>query len=190
MTRDSNDSTLDAREGIPSLADDALLAPFRETDDPVLTTEEVRDTVSFGRIPTAEELERLASEGVLERKSVGDETVWWLPGHTGTDERSGPRPGTAYKYEGGLSRQLENEISTLSAPNERERAAIYATCYYVSEYGPATPETLREEVYPTYPAGHDDAETWWNTCIRPALAALSSVERDDGEWRIDRKRTD
>ncbi|MFC7079663.1 hypothetical protein [Halorussus caseinilyticus] len=97
--------------------------------------------------------------------------------------------GAAHDYEGGLSRRLENAISTLSAPDERERVAIYAVCYYLSEYGPATPETLRNEVYPTDTGGHDDAESWWSECVRPALAALEEVELDGDEWRIARKET-
>ncbi|NHN59588.1 MULTISPECIES: hypothetical protein [Halorussus] len=184
MTRDSNDAPPGERDSGPTLADDVLLAPLRETDDPVLTTGEVSDTVPFGRRSTAEGLERLAGEGVVERKSVGDGAVWWLPGHTDTNERRGPMPGATREYDGGLSTRLENAISTLSVPDERERGAVYAACYFLSEYGPANPETLRAEVYANYPAGHDDAESWWTEAIRPALAALDEVERDGDEWRI------
>lgn len=179
----------DSHGGPPTLADDALLAPFREADDPVLTAEEVCDSVPFGPGPTEDGLRRLASEGVLERKAVGGEAVWWLPGHTETDERRGPMPGTTREYENGLPQQLENAIATLDAPDEPERAAVYAVCYYLAENGPATPETLREEVYPEHAAGYEDAEQWWNSCIRPELAALPGLKRengeDDGAWRLD-----
>ena len=183
MTADPNDAPPGERGNRPTLADDVLLASLRETDEPVLTTGEISDTVPFGRTPTAEGLERLAGEGVVERKSVGDDAVWWLPGHTETDERRGPMPGATREYDGGLSTRLENAISTLSVPDERERGAVYATCYFLSEYGPATPEKLRAEVYANYPAGHD-AESWWTDAVRPALAALDHVERDGDEWRI------
>ncbi|WP_435175416.1 hypothetical protein [Halorussus sp. AFM4] len=184
MTSDANDAPPGERGGGPTLADDALLAPLRETDDPVLTTGEVSDTVPFGRRATAEGLERLASEGVVERKSVGDGAVWWLPGHTDTNERRGPMPGATREYDGGLSTGLENAISTLSVPDERERGAVYATCYFLAEYGPAAPEKLRAEVYPNYPAGHDDAASWWTETIRPAIGALDGVERDGDAWRV------
>lgn len=180
----------DPHDGPPTLADDALLAPFREADDPVLTAEEVCNSVPFGPGPTEDGLVRLTSEGVLERKAVGGESVWWLPGHTATDERRGPMPG-ATREEGGLPQQLENAIATLKAPDEPERAAVYAVCYYLAENGPASPKTLREKVYPEHAADYDDAEQWWNSCIRPELAALPGVERDDGEdgedsgaWRL------
>jgi hypothetical protein len=184
VTRDSHDGARGPTDAAPTLADDALLTPFREADEPVLTTGEVRESVPFGGGPTAEGLDRLAAEGVLERKSVGDEAVWWLPGYTATDERRGPMPGATHEYEGGLSSQLENEISTLDAPDERERAAVYAACYYLSEYGPASPETLRAEVFPQNAGGYDDPDRWWRECVRPALAALSGVERDGEKWRI------
>lgn len=173
--------------GPPSLADDALLAPFREADDPVLTTEEVGDSVPFRRAHTVEGLERLVSEGVLERKQVGDGTVWWLPGHTETEARRGPMPGATHEYESGLPPELENAIWTLSDPDESERAAIYATCHYLSEHGPASAEMLRDEVFPDHSAGYDDPESWWNECIRPALAALAGTKHAEGEWRLERE---
>lgn len=184
MTRDSDGVPPGPADGPPSLADDALLGAFREADDPVLTTDEVRDAVPFGRGPTVEGLERLTTEGVVERKPVGDGSVWWLPGHTGTDERRGPMPGATVDYEGGLSRRLENAISTLSTPDERERAAVYAACYFLWRRGPASPERLRSEVYPDQPAGYDDAESWWRDSVRPALAALAGVEREGDRWRL------
>jgi hypothetical protein len=184
MTRDSDDVTPGQSDGPPSLADDALLGAFRETDDPVLTTDEVRGSVPFGRAPTVEGLERLSAEGVVERKPVGDGSVWWLPGYTATDERRGPMPGSTHEYEGGLSRHLENAISTLSAPDEHERAAVYAVCYFLSRRGPVSSETLRREVYPDHAAGHDDAESWWRDSVRPALAALSGIEWEDDQWSL------
>jgi hypothetical protein len=184
VSRDPQDGTPGPPDSTPTLADDALLTPFRETDDPVLTTTEVHESVLFGGSLVREGLERLASEGVLERKSVGDGTVWWLPGHTETDELHEPMPGVTYDYEVGLSQHLENAISTLDAPDERERAAVYAVCYYLADRGPATPETLQQEVYSETPAEYDDPDEWWRESIRPALAALPNVECEDGEWQV------
>jgi len=183
VTRDS-DAPRDESPEVSALADDELLAPFRESDDPVLTTEEVGGAVPYRRRATAAGLDRLATEGLLERKSVDGETVWWLPGHTATESRGEPMPGKAQEYEGGLPRRLENAISTLSAPDEPERAAVYATCYYLAEEGPATGEELRSAVYPDYAAGYDDADEWWSVCVRPSLAALSAVERTEAGWRL------
>lgn len=177
--------TSDIRDAAPALADDALLAPFRETETPVLTTDEVRDAVSLDRRTTVEELRRLLHEGVLERKTVGDDAVWWLPGHTETEGNPEPMPGASRERDGGLPRQLETEIGALDAPDERERAAIYAACYALFEDGSASPTALRSAVYPDHAAGYDDEQEWWTACVRPALAAVSGIVRDDGEWRID-----
>lgn len=176
MSRDPHDTA-------PALADDALLTPFRESTDPVLTTDEVCDRVALGRGPTEEGLDRLVGEGVLERKPVGEGTVWWLPGYTETEAHRGPMPG-ATRESGGLPQPVENAISTLDAPDERERAAVYAVCYYLLERDSASPETLREEVYPDHDAGYDDAAEWWNGAVRPALAALPNVTCENGEWRL------
>ncbi|UPW00801.1 hypothetical protein M0R88_01545 [Halorussus gelatinilyticus] len=184
MTRDSDDAPRDGSPERSSLADDELLAPFRETEDPVLTTEEVGGSVPYRRRATAAGLDRLANDGVLERKSVDGETVWWLPGHTATESRGGPMPGESRADEGGLPKPLENAISTLSAPSEPERVAVYATCYYIVEEGPATGDELRDGVYPDYPADHGDADEWWTTCVRPSLSALSAVERTESGWRL------
>ena len=177
--------TSDLRDAAPALADDALLAPFREAEAPVLTTDEVRDAVSLDRRTTVEALRRLLHEGVLERKTVGDDAVWWLPGHTETEGSPEPMPGASREREGGLPQELETEIGALDAPDERERAAIYAVCYALSEDGPATLAGLRSDVYPEHPGGYDDDQEWWAACVRPALAAISEVVCDDGEWRVE-----
>lgn len=177
--------TSDLRDAAPALADDALLAPFRETEAPVLTTDEVRDAVSLDRRTTVEALRRLLHEGVLERKTVGDDAVWWLPGHTDTEGTPEPMPGASREREGGLPRELETEIGALDAPDECERAAVYEVCYALHEDGPASPETLRAEVYSEHSAGYDDEREWWSDCVRPALTDVSAVVRDDGEWRVD-----
>lgn len=178
MSRDPNAAA-------PALADDALLAPFRESEAPVLTTREVSDAVTLGRETTAEALRRLCREGALERKRVGDETVWWYPGHTATEEAAEPMPGASREREGGLPSRLETQIASLDLSDERERAAVYAACYHLYEHGPTDPATLREAVYPDHPAGYGDERTWWAGCVRPALAAVPDVSRSDGVWEID-----
>lgn len=177
MSRDLNESA-------PALADDALLVPFRESADPVLTARQVADNVVLDRDVVEDALERLARDGVLEHKTAGDERVWWLPGHTATEASRGPKPG-ATRDEGGLPQPIENAISTLDSPDERERAAIYAVCYYLLERGATTPETIRRDVYPDHEAEYDDSADWWREAVRPALAALPVVSRTDGEWRLD-----
>lgn len=69
----------------PRVSDEEILEVFRRTDDPVLSTSEVADELSIKRRATLTRLQRLAENGVLERKQAGGRnTVWWLA----TDERS------------------------------------------------------------------------------------------------------
>ena len=176
MTREANDS-------VPSLADDALLAPFREREDPVLTTDELLASLPFGGPAVRETLERLNTEGVLERKSVGDGEVWWLPGHTSTDERAEPMAGMAQQTTS-IPRELETAIQALDGIDERQRAAIYATCHFLYGEESADAATIQSRVYPDQPADYDDPERWWTECVRPALADLPGVEQVDGGWRL------
>lgn len=70
----------DAKPGPkPSVTDDEILAVFRETSDPVLSTAEVTEKVSLKRRSVYDRLTRLAEEGQLESKQIGGRnTVWWL----------------------------------------------------------------------------------------------------------------
>lgn len=64
----------------PRVSDDDILDVFRQASDPVLTTSEVADRVDIGHRGTYDRLQKLADEGVLEMKKVGDSgAVWWYP---------------------------------------------------------------------------------------------------------------
>jgi len=67
----------------PTVSDEAILAVFEESVDPVLTTSEVSEKIDIGHRGTYDRLKRLAAEGRLESKKVGDSgVVWWLPAAT------------------------------------------------------------------------------------------------------------
>ncbi len=79
----------------PRVTDEDLLAVFRRSDDPVLSTSEVADEVPIKRRATLDRLQRLEENGALERKQGGGRsTVWWLA----ADERS--RGGSATPLRG------------------------------------------------------------------------------------------
>ncbi|MDL5363158.1 hypothetical protein [Halalkalicoccus sp. NIPERK01] len=63
----------------PRVTDDEVLAVFRRTDDPVLSTVDVADELPIKRRATLTRLQRLADSGSLKRKEAGGRnTVWWL----------------------------------------------------------------------------------------------------------------
>ncbi|WP_158055798.1 hypothetical protein [Halorussus halophilus] len=175
--------TPNPHDNAPGLADDALLAPFRERNDPVLTTDEVVDSVPFGRGAAREALDRLNEAGTIERKAVGDDAVWWLPGYTETERGRAPMAGS-HPDSSGLPRNVETAIHTLESIDERERSAIYAACHFLHSDGPVDETTLKERVYPEQSASYSDETEWWDECIRPAFDALPGVEFADGEWRL------
>lgn len=94
--RDDKDSALDGitiagerlRRGMtdsskpgpkPTVTDEEILALFRETDDPVLSTAEVTEGVSLKRRSVYDRLTKLAEQEKLNQKEIGGRnTVWWL----------------------------------------------------------------------------------------------------------------
>lgn len=64
----------------PTVSDQEILSAFSEATDPVLTTKEVSEMIGLGRRGTFDRLARLAEEGELEMKKVGETgAVWWSP---------------------------------------------------------------------------------------------------------------
>ncbi|WP_424004170.1 hypothetical protein ACOZ4I_06470 [Haloarcula salina] len=63
----------------PSVTDDEILAVFRETNDPVLSTAEVTEQLTLKRRSVYDRLSSLADDGRLNHKEIGGRnTVWWL----------------------------------------------------------------------------------------------------------------
>ena len=70
----------DAKPGRkPRVTDEEILQLFWETDDPVLSTDEVTEQLSIGRSATYKRLKSLREEGRLQAKTIGKKnTVYWL----------------------------------------------------------------------------------------------------------------
>lgn len=66
----------------PEFTDDEILAVFRSSSDPVLTTKEVASQFDITHRGVRDRLEKLEEEGKLESKKVGARAiVWWDPEH-------------------------------------------------------------------------------------------------------------
>lgn len=64
----------------PRVTDEELLEMFRDTDDPVLSTDEVAARLPIKRRATYERLSSLREDGRLNGKQIaGKATVYWLP---------------------------------------------------------------------------------------------------------------
>jgi predicted ArsR family transcriptional regulator len=69
----------------PEITDEEILAVFRSSADPVLTTGEVASEFEITHRGVRDRLEKLEEKGVLESKKVGARAlVWWDPEHTTT----------------------------------------------------------------------------------------------------------
>ena len=64
----------------PTVSDDEILAVFRDTSDPVLTTREISEEIGIGHRGTFDRLSQLADDGTIKMKKVGETAaVWWYP---------------------------------------------------------------------------------------------------------------
>jgi hypothetical protein len=63
----------------PRISDEEILAVFRDTEDPVLSTAEVTEQIPLKRRATYNRLRSLADGGRLKSKQIGGRnTVWWV----------------------------------------------------------------------------------------------------------------
>lgn len=66
----------------PQITDDEILAIFRGSPDPVLSTSEVSSKVEITHRGVRDRLEKLEEDEKLESKKVGARAiVWWDPKH-------------------------------------------------------------------------------------------------------------
>ncbi len=67
----------------PEITDEEILAVFRSSADPVLTTGEVAAQFEITHRGVRDRLEKLEEQGVLRSKKVGARAiVWWDPDYT------------------------------------------------------------------------------------------------------------
>jgi biotin operon repressor len=66
----------------PRVANDEILQVFRDTTDPVLSTDEVADKLPLERRSVYDRLVSLREDGALTSKQVGGRNIWWVPGRT------------------------------------------------------------------------------------------------------------
>lgn len=73
----------------PKITDSEILAVFRSTSDPVLTTGEVASQLDITHRAVRDRLEKLDDNKRIKSKKVGARAkVWWDPTYTFTSEES------------------------------------------------------------------------------------------------------
>lgn len=64
----------------PTVSDAEILNAFRETPDPVLTTNEVAEVIELSRRGTFDRLARLSEDGEIKMKKIRETgAIWWFP---------------------------------------------------------------------------------------------------------------
>lgn len=73
----------------PEITDEEILAVFRSSTDPVLTTSEVASQFEITHRGVRDRLAKLEDQGTIKSKKVGARAVvWWDPDHTTTSGKS------------------------------------------------------------------------------------------------------
>ena len=65
----------------PRVTEEEILQEFRDTNDPVLSTDEVADRLPLERRSVYDRLVSLREDGALTSKQVGGRNIWWIPGN-------------------------------------------------------------------------------------------------------------
>ena len=91
-----------------------------------------------------------------------------------------------------MDRIADESIRGSGSKHAARKEAFFAVVDYLREYGSATPDDLKREVYPNHRARHTDgddpAHSWWKNSMYPPLRDLaeetSVVEKADqsGTW--------
>ena len=63
----------------PRVTEEEIVQEFRDTDDPVLSTDEVADQLPLERRSVYDRLVSLREDGALTSKQVGGRNIWWIP---------------------------------------------------------------------------------------------------------------
>ncbi|MCG1002852.1 MULTISPECIES: winged helix-turn-helix transcriptional regulator [Halobacterium] len=62
----------------PDTTDREILAIFADSDEPILSTVEVSEVLSYSQGGTYKRLDALEDAGLLASKNLGNANAWWL----------------------------------------------------------------------------------------------------------------
>lgn len=62
----------------PDVSDEEILALFEGADGHQLTTTDVKNELGYTQSGIYRRLRSLSEDGYLERRSIGNNTLWWL----------------------------------------------------------------------------------------------------------------
>lgn len=181
----------------PEVSDEEILEPIQLTDDPVLTTAEVAQSLPIGQRAVLNRLADLHEEGVVSRKNLDDQySVWWIPSSSQVmlqpqiqayeqkvedyRQRSQPAPSE----ETVLDLITEIDIPGLDETEEERREAIKVAYEFLRNRREAAKQDFVESVFTEYAAGYSSPRAWWEKLIRPALKQFPTVKSppQGGSW--------
>lgn len=188
----------------PDVEDVQFIDVLRSREDPVLTTKEIAQELPIGERAVIKRLTTLHNRGLVERKDVGGNSVWWVPIPPDAPDQKliqqAVQHRNRYKHANSppdSTRQLNEEIAQLDIPATEEtetarRQAVAAAYAYLQKQENVPKREFIENLYVKHSAGYDSPRSWWEKLIRPALKQLTTVENATrkGTWSYQGESTD
>jgi DNA-binding Lrp family transcriptional regulator len=181
----------------PEVSDKEILELIRLTDDPVLTTAEIAQSLPIGQRAVLNRLSELHNQGIVNRKNLDDQySVWWIPSSSQVmlqpqiqayeqkveDYRHRSKPAPSED----TVRELITEIDIPGSDEteEKRREAIKAAYEFLRNRREAAKQDFIENIFTEYGAGYSSARAWWEKLIRPALKQFPTVKSppQGGSW--------
>lgn len=102
------------------MSDQEILAVFRESQDPVMSSGEVAEQIPISKRGTRNRLDKLVEEGQLQRKQISKPYVYWIPVPEFEDLDNIDQEYRLYKTMDKANEQYRN-LSSESQQNIKER---------------------------------------------------------------------
>jgi hypothetical protein len=165
--------------GGSQVQDSDIFSLFRDIDEPVLTTSEIANKLPIGQRATLNRLQKLESEGNMQKKKVGAKGAVWWPSNL---------EFRLQVYDAILNPHIDVRNLNIHPDDkmyDQRRGAIIAAFEYLQKNETASRSDFMKDIFPRYKAGYEKKRAWWEKLIRPNFENLENIQNAPrgGKWK-------
>jgi len=165
--------------GGSQVKDSDIFSLFRDIDEPVLTTSEIANKLPIGQRATLNRLQKLESEGAMEKKKVGAKGAVWWPSNL---------EFKLQVYNASLNPHINVRKFNINQDDkmyDQRRAAIIIAFEYLQKNETASRSDFMKDIFPNNKAGYEKKRAWWEKLIRPTFENLENIQNAPrgGKWK-------